>query len=43
MIIKNGYVVTMDGELRVYRDGAIVFIEGRARGRDYKFSHMDSV
>ena len=25
MIIKNGYVVTMDGEMRVYRDGAVVF------------------
>jgi len=25
MIIKNGYVVTMDEEMRVYRDGAVVF------------------
>ena len=25
MIIKNGYIVTMDEEMRVYRDGAVVF------------------
>lgn len=29
MIIKNGYVVTMDEEKRVYRDGAVVFVEDR--------------
>jgi 5-methylthioadenosine/S-adenosylhomocysteine deaminase len=27
MIIKNGYVVTMDEEKKVYRDGAVVFRE----------------
>ena len=29
MIIKNGYVVTMDEELKVIRDGAVVFDEDR--------------
>lgn len=29
MIIKNGYIVTMDEEMRVYRDGAIVYEEDR--------------
>lgn len=29
MIIKNGYVVTMDDELKVIRDGAVVFVEDR--------------
>ena len=29
MIIKNGYVVTMDEELKVIRDGAVVFVEDR--------------
>ena len=29
MIIKNGYVVTMDEELRVYNDGAVAFFDDK--------------
>ncbi len=29
MIIKNGYIVTMDEEMRVFRDGAVIFNDDR--------------